>query len=169
MLVSVVVTALSTAVGAFTAQFATTDQIGQIRGALRYASFVVICIAAPVVAVGAIAPAFLVRPFSADPQLEVTGVPYLRLVALWILPTAVILVCTAIMRCMGKTKLPLQAAAAAIVVNLFLDWVLIFGNLGAPRLGLVGAGIGSLVARLLECVHCNRHDAVVGSQGSKGA
>ena len=76
----------------------------------------------------------------------------MRLVALWVLPTAVILVCTAIMRSMGETKLPLQAAAAAIFVNLFLDWVLIFGNLGAPCLGLVGAGVGSLVARLSECV-----------------
>jgi len=110
------------------------------------------CVAAPVVVVGAIAPAFLVRLFTADPHLEVTGAPYLRLVALWVLPTAVILVCTAIMRSMGETKLPLQAAAAAIFVNLFLDWVLIFGNLGAPRLGLVGAGVGSLVARLSECV-----------------
>ena len=152
MLVSVVVTALSTAVGAFTAQFAATGQTGQVRGALRYASLVAMCIAAPVVVVGAIAPAFLVRPFTADPHLEVTGAPYLRLVALWVLPTAVILVCTAIMRSMGETKLPLQAAAAAIFVNLFLDWVLIFGNLGAPRLGLVGAGVGSLVARLSECV-----------------
>lgn len=125
MLVSVVVTALSTSVGAFTAQFAATDQIGQVRAALRHTNLGATCIAAPVVLVGMIEPTLLIRPFSADPQLDAEGAPYLRLVALGVLPTTIIIVCTAIMRSLGRTRLPLSAAAAAIAVNLCLDWVFI--------------------------------------------
>lgn len=44
----------------------------------------------------------------------------------------------------------LVAGLAANAVNLFLNWVLIYGNLGAPRLELVGAGIATVVAAVVE-------------------
>jgi putative MATE family efflux protein len=43
-------------------------------------------------------------------------------------------------------------AAAATIVKLALNWVLIFGNLGAPALGLVGAGLATVGAQAVACV-----------------
>ena len=45
----------------------------------------------------------------------------------------------------GEAVLPMKAGIAAIFTNLILNWVLIFGNLGAPRLGCGGAAIATVI------------------------
>ena len=47
----------------------------------------------------------------------------------------------------GETKPIMYASVASLVINVFLNWVLMFGNLGAPALGAVGCGIASAVSR----------------------
>ncbi len=43
---------------------------------------------------------------------------------------------------------PMVILFGSVVLNVFLNWVLIYGNLGAPALGLTGAGIATLLARI---------------------
>ncbi|MDD6252389.1 MAG: MATE family efflux transporter [Oscillospiraceae bacterium] len=50
----------------------------------------------------------------------------------------------------GSTVLPMTAGLVAVVVNITLNWVLIFGNLGAPKLGIEGAAIATVIARAVE-------------------
>ena len=45
----------------------------------------------------------------------------------------------------GVTKPIMYASVASLVINVFLNWVLMFGNLGAPALGAVGCGIASAI------------------------
>ena len=52
----------------------------------------------------------------------------------------------------GHTLVPMIASVAAVVTNLVLDIVLIFGYLGAPKLGVVGAAIATVIARYVECI-----------------
>ncbi len=40
----------------------------------------------------------------------------------------------------------------SVILNIFLNWVLIYGNLGAPELGLVGAGLATLAARIVNLI-----------------
>lgn len=47
---------------------------------------------------------------------------------------------------LGNTRLPMLANIAAMVLNVFLNWVLIFGHLGAPALGVTGAAAASALA-----------------------
>ncbi len=49
-----------------------------------------------------------------------------------------------------STVLPMTAGLVAVVVNVSLNWVLIFGNLGAPELGVEGAAIATVIARFVE-------------------
>jgi MATE family multidrug resistance protein len=49
----------------------------------------------------------------------------------------------------GNTKYAMQITITANVVNILVNYVLIFGKMGFPELGLVGAGIGTLVARII--------------------
>lgn len=48
-------------------------------------------------------------------------------------------------------KIALMLSIVTLVVNYGINYTLIFGRFGAPRLGVTGAAIGTLVARILEC------------------
>lgn len=78
------------------------------------------------------------------------GVTYLR----WILPTyycmGLSLTCTIILRSVGQVRIPLICSVIAFFVNVFFNWVFIFGNLGAPRMEIAGAALGTLIARMFE-------------------
>lgn len=54
------------------------------------------------------------------------------------------------MRDCGRTKLPMVAGIIAVAVNLVLDYLLIFGKLGLPALGVAGAAIATVIARYVE-------------------
>ncbi|MBQ2918348.1 MAG: MATE family efflux transporter [Bacteroidales bacterium] len=47
------------------------------------------------------------------------------------------------------TVTPMAILLGGNVINIFLNWVLIYGNLGMPRLGLLGAGVATMTARIL--------------------
>lgn len=68
------------------------------------------------------------------------------------------------MRSTRDVKPGLFIASGAIFANLFFNWVLIFGHLGFPALGVKGAAIGTLLARAIECTaailyirFCDKH------------
>jgi putative MATE family efflux protein len=54
------------------------------------------------------------------------------------------------MRSVGKVRLPMVATILSLAVNLVLNWLLIFGVGPFPALGVVGAGVATVVARLVE-------------------
>ncbi len=83
-------------------------------------------------------------------------------VMLWGLPPfALVQIYAGTLREAGWTRAPMVAGICAIVTNLFLNWVLIFGHLGAPELGVRGAAMATVAARYLELtimiVHAHRH------------
>lgn len=53
-------------------------------------------------------------------------------------------------RSMGDPKRGMYILAVSMVVNTFLNWVLIFGNLGAPQMGVAGAALATLIARVVS-------------------
>ena len=89
--------------------------------------------------------------FKADAVAEIeSGVQYL----LWSLPTfflmAISFTLTNILRSTGRSKIPLYAAIAAFGVNIGANYVLIFGKLGFPEMGVAGAALGTVIARVVE-------------------
>ena len=50
----------------------------------------------------------------------------------------------------GKVKIPLIITVSAAIINTFLNWVLIYGNLGMPRLEIRGAAYATIIARTVE-------------------
>lgn len=150
MLVTVVVTTLGTACSAYAAQYHATGRVEQFKGTVLLAASTAVGLALPVMLLGSLSPRTAMRPFTHDAHLIEVGTPFIRCLAVSLLPAALTIVCTAALRSMGHVRLPLCASLAAITVDLGLDWILIFGHFGAPRLGLLGAGLGTLIARLLE-------------------
>lgn len=76
---------------------------------------------------------------------------YLRVIMIGLPPFALMQAYSDTLRSTDKTVLPMKASILAIFVNLFLNYVLIYGNFGAPRLSVVGAAIATIIARYAEC------------------
>ncbi len=79
--------------------------------------------------------------------------PYYLIYLAGVLPIAVFNVFAQWAYAIQRTVMPMVVILAANAINIFGNWLLIYGNLGCPELGLTGAGIASLVARWL-CVAC---------------
>jgi MATE family multidrug resistance protein len=82
---------------------------------------------------------------------EVAGAvnPFLILIGLSLVPVFAYLALRQFAESMGRPWVPMMMILGGVILNAFLNWVLIYGHLGAPALGLTGSGISTLVSRLL--------------------
>ena len=78
------------------------------------------------------------------------GVQYLRIMLIGLPAFALTQTYTSCLREMGKTVLPMRAGMVAIVINMVLNYILIFGKFGAPVLGVAGAAIATVISRFAE-------------------
>ena len=86
-----------------------------------------------------------------DMQLTLKkGTAYLMIMLWGLAPFAVVQSYAGTLRESGETVTPMVAGICAIGTNLFLNWVLIFGNLGAPAMGVEGAAIATVISRYVE-------------------
>ena len=75
---------------------------------------------------------------------------YLKVMLWGLLPFAISQVFASTLREMGKTVVPMIASISAIIINFFLNLLLIFGLLGFPKLGVAGAALATVVSRYIE-------------------
>ena len=80
------------------------------------------------------------------------GKRYLRIMLLQMPLFAFLNIYSSTLRETGETKLPMNAGIVAVFVNLTFNYILIYGKLGAPRLGVEGAAIATVLARAVECL-----------------
>lgn len=80
------------------------------------------------------------------------GVSYLKIVGFSYLFMAISLSFHVASRGIGKTVVPMLVTAVALSVNTILNYVLIFGKFGMPQLGIEGAAIATLIARIIEFI-----------------
>lgn len=89
--------------------------------------------------------------FGIDPQVVATAARYAKIVGWSYFFDSFVQVYIGAHRAMGNPKRGLIILGVSMVSNTFLNWVFIFGNLGAPRLGVEGAALATLLARVLSC------------------
>lgn len=78
------------------------------------------------------------------------GGKYLRMMLFGLVPFMLVQVYAGTMREMGETLVPMIASVAAILTNLLLNWCLIYGHLGCPRMGVEGAALATVISRYVE-------------------
>ena len=100
--------------------------------------------------VTAAAPQWIMLLYTKDAELIAYGDIYLRYMVPTYLCMSLSLTCTIVLRSVGEARLPLVASILAFFVNVFCNWVFIFGMLGAPRMEIAGAALGTLIARIFE-------------------
>lgn len=80
------------------------------------------------------------------------GLAYLHVMLWGLVPFALSNAYSSTLRETGQTTVPMVAGIAAVLVNLVLNYVLIFGHFGAPALGVEGAAIATVISRYVELV-----------------
>lgn len=101
-------------------------------------------------AVTACFPRQILSVYTEDMRIVEAGVGYLRIMAVTYLFLGVFKTLTIVLRSVGEVNISLYASMLSFGLNIFFNWVFIFGKLGAPRLEIIGAAIGTLIARIVE-------------------
>ncbi|SFB03152.1 MATE family efflux transporter [Algoriphagus aquimarinus] len=82
-------------------------------------------------------------------EVVILTIPYLYIITASLLPFMIFQSFKQLAEGISQTKQAMYVTIFCNVVNVFLNWVLIYGNLGAPEMGLNGAGIATLISRVL--------------------
>lgn len=143
--------------GIFTAQFHGSQDHEGIRHTFRFK--MLICLALSLLGIGV----FLVGgngliglylQGEGDPteaaQILDYGRAYLHVMLIGLVPFALSNAYSGTLRETGQTMVPMVGGIVAVIVNLVLNYVLIFGHFGAPALGVQGAAIATVVSRYVE-------------------
>jgi len=77
------------------------------------------------------------------------AIPYLDLVAFSLIPLIVFQAFKQFSDGLSMTKYPMYATVLANIINVILNYILIFGKFGFPELGIVGAAYGTLISRFI--------------------
>jgi len=95
-------------------------------------------------------PQWFMRIYSSDPAIIELGTSYLRIAAWMYLPCGVSVMMFACLRGIEQVKISFIANVISYPINILLDYCLIFGKLGLPEMGIKGAALGAVIARLIE-------------------
>lgn len=99
-------------------------------------------------------PSLLMLIFTNDKELIATGIPYLRIVSFSYLFMSISQVYLCTMRTIERVIFATAANASALLLNIFLNAVFIFGLLGAPKMGIAGVALATTIARGIEFGIC---------------
>ena len=94
--------------------------------------------------------------FGNQPEVIALAARYGRIAGLSCVFDSLVMIYVATYRSMERPKLGMYILVVSMLVNTFLNWVLIFGKLGAPALGVEGAALATLIARILELTGFDR-------------
>ncbi|HIP18058.1 MAG TPA: MATE family efflux transporter [Sulfurovum sp.] len=88
--------------------------------------------------------------FGTVPEVVVLGEDYVQMLT-WMMPFIFIkLVFVSALNAAGDTKTPMKVKIFSILLNVLLNYLLIFGKYGFPELGVIGAAVGTVIVNVLE-------------------
>lgn len=143
---------ITTGTAVFTAQYWGKKDIPGIRRAMGLCIVTAACGAILVTLSSVLKPGWILAVFSQDIKVIDLGSDYLRIVCLSYLLSAVSMSFAMVLRSVERPKLPLLVTFISLVLNTALNYLLIFGKLGFPALGVRGAAIATAISRFVEFV-----------------
>lgn len=124
--------------------------IAPIKSTTGISMYVAIFIALCIWTVAFFFPHWSLSLFSSDASVIGEGVNYLRIICFSYVFFAITNALMAAMRSVETVKIGFVVSLSTLVINVCLNYILIFGNFGAPRLGAQGAAIATLISRIVE-------------------
>lgn len=148
-LLNVLLFGITSAAGVLVAQFWGGGQLSALRRSYGGGLSMSLAVTLIFMVVTLLCPEQVMTLFSSDPEVIEAGRVYLSIVALGFPAFGLQFTANAVLRSTEQVRIPLYGSMLSVASNIFLNWVLIFGNLGAPRLGLAGAAIASVAGNWL--------------------
>ncbi len=141
----------STAITPIVAEADSSKNISDGKKAFKHG--LILCTILSVILFGII---LLLKPimYYMDQPKEVVefAIPYLNFVALSLIPLIVFQAMKQFSDGLSETKYPMYATILANIINIALNYLLIFGTFGFPKLGITGAAIGTLISRVIMVI-----------------
>lgn len=100
----------------------------------------------------AILPSGIVRIFTNDAEIVSQGSQYLLIITWTFLLYIITNILMAALRAVGTVNISFYISIVSLVVNVGINYILIFGKFGLPEMGIRGAAVGTLAARILELI-----------------
>lgn len=131
-------------------QFIGSGDTAGLRRTLVQSLLTSVFVTIPFVAFYILLPDVVIGLSTGDPELTRLAIEYLLITAPSIICTAIVVPLEAAMRASGDARTPTRIGFYAILVNVFLNYVLIFGHFGFPELGVAGSAWGTTLSRFLQ-------------------
>lgn len=145
-LLSVILFGITSGAGVLVAQFWGGHALGEVRRSYGGGLGLSLGVTAVMLILTAGFPTTIMRFYSTDPEVIAAGARYLRIVAFGFPAFGLQYTANAVLRSTEQVRTPLYGTITSVVLNICLNYALIFGHLGAPRMGLAGAALASCVA-----------------------
>jgi putative MATE family efflux protein len=100
--------------------------------------------------IAACMPARLLSIFTSSAEVSVQGVAYLNIIKFTFIPYAISFMLMTLLRNVETVNIAFIISCISLVINVCLNYLLIFGNWGFPEMGIAGAAIATLIARIVE-------------------
>lgn len=113
---------------------------------------IALCIMAVLFCAVSLFPNAIVSLFTNEPTIITEGVRYLNIVRFTYPFFCVTSILLAVLRSTEVVKIAFYLSLSTLCINFSINWLLIFGHFGLPRMGVEGAAIGTLTARIVEFV-----------------
>ncbi len=141
---------IGNALVAIAAQYWGQNRVEPIRVLTGIALKLGVIVSVVIIALCAFFPEMILRIFTDSPEIIAEGKMYLALI-MWTFALFIITnVLMAALRAVGTVKISFYISIVSLLINVGINWVLIFGKFGLPRMGIRGAAVGTLVARIVE-------------------
>ncbi len=101
---------------------------------------------------GYFCPKQIIAVFNQEAGVIDLGVRYLKIVLVSYLFTGVTFVYNFSLRSIGNTIQPMMISLVALICNAFFNYIFIFGKLGVPAMGVEGAALATVIARVVETI-----------------
>ncbi len=146
--------AMTTGLSILAAQYWGRGDLGAVERIFAFVMKVTATIALIFGLAALLAPRLLMMMFTSEEELIAAGAVYLRTVSPSLLLTGISQVYLCILKNSGSALRSTVISSVSVVVNIVINAVLIYGLLGAPRLGIAGAAAATVIARVIEVAWC---------------
>lgn len=151
-LLNILIMGLFSGIGIFISQYFGKKDDKNIKKLVGIGLIAAIVVGGIFTLIAQVAPEGIISIFNKDGQVIKLGAEYLVIVSISYIFTAITFNYGIASRCIEKTAVPMVASSIALLTNTVLNYCLIFGNFGMPKLGVEGAAIATLIARVIEFI-----------------